>query len=38
MATKKDNEKSAGQLLSEELVYKRKSIWETADKKTLCFL
>ena len=35
MATKKDNEKSAGQLLSEELVYKRKSIWETTDKKTL---
>ncbi len=35
MATKKDTEKSAGQLRSEELIFQRKSIWETADKKTL---
>lgn len=35
MATKKDAEKTAGQLRSEELIYERKSIWETSDKKTL---
>lgn len=35
MATKKETEKSAGQLRSEELIFQRKSIWETADKKTL---
>ena len=35
MATKKDTEKTAGQLRSEELLHKRKTIWETADKKTL---
>ena len=35
MATKKDTEKTAGQLRSEELIFQRKSIWETSDKKTL---
>ena len=35
MAAKKDSEKSAGQLRGEELVFQRKSVWETADKKTL---
>lgn len=35
MATKKDAEKTAGQLRSEELIFQRKSIWETSDKKTL---
>ena len=33
--TKKDAEKTAGQLRSEELVFQRKTIWETAEKKTL---
>ena len=35
MATKKNSEKTVAQLRSEELVYQRKTIWETADKKTL---
>ena len=35
MAAKKDTEKTAGQLRSEELIFKRKSVWENADKKTL---
>lgn len=33
MAVKKDTEKTAGEIRSEELIYKRRSIWETADKK-----
>ena len=35
MAAKKESEKTTGQLRSEELVFERKSIWETADKKSL---